>query len=155
MNRIMRAPRVGALVVAAWAMVCMLGWARAADEVDLDALKARFQARHERMMTLKQQGLVGETWRGYAALTPRGEEELAGPRARERREEVQKLLAEENADRKTLYAHLARQEGTTTDQVARQNAVLKFKKAGPDERFQDREGRWWTKREMLEAAEAE
>ncbi len=61
-------------------------------------LKARFEQRMPQIDRLKDQGKIGESWTGY--LEPvKGEGDL--------NEQSKKLVAEENADRKKLYAMIA------------------------------------------------
>ena len=114
--------------------------APASAEPTQDELKARFKERHAAILKLKTAAKAGETTGGYLeALTPAAAGEAA----------VKTLVDAENQDRQQLYALLARQENTTAQDVARQNAIRTFTMAGPDEYFKGKDGAWRKKSEML------
>lgn len=77
---------------------------------DLGAVKARMEQRQGSVDALKARKTVGENNRGFlearATLAP-GDE---------------KLVADENGDRRTAYAALAARTGTTADEVGRVRA---------------------------------
>lgn len=111
-----------------------------------DAIAKRLAERHQALQQHKNAGRAGETNRGFVEAVGRQDDGLA------------ELLAAENRDRRALYAIIAREQSTaeqpvSADQVGRQNAILKFKKAAPGEYFKGRDGQWRTKGEMLEAAQ--
>jgi uncharacterized protein YdbL (DUF1318 family) len=78
---------------------------------DLGAVKARMDQRQSTVDALKERKLVGENNRGYlearASLKP----------------EEEKIVSDENADRATVYAAIAAQTGSTSDQVGRLRAT--------------------------------
>ncbi len=100
--------------------ILALVWAGAAAALDLDAAKA--------------QGLVGERTDGYvAAVAP-------SPAA-----DVQSLVADVNAKRKTTYAEIAQTNGTDVDKVAALAAQKILAKATPGTWVFD-SGRWYQKK---------
>ena len=104
------------------------------------AIKKKFEARHKALLKFKTAGKIGETAKGYV-------EPLEPSFAREPK--VKSLVDAENADRKTLYGLLARKQKASVGEVARQNAILKFKKAGTEEFFKGKDGVWRKKKDML------
>ena len=78
---------------------------------DLGAIKARMEQRQSAVDALKDRKLFGENNRGYlearASLTPSDE----------------KIMSDENADRAAVYAAIAAQTGSTSDQVGRLRAT--------------------------------
>lgn len=77
---------------------------------DLGAVKARMEQRVPSIDGLKDRGVAGENNRGY--LEARGS---VGP-------EEQKIISDENADRRTVYVELARQYGTDPENVGQRRA---------------------------------
>lgn len=127
-------------------MKCMLRWSLmlallaggalhgTADEPgSLSALKARFEARYPALKQLKAGGFVGETAAGWvAAVQERYMQDT----------NVAQVVDQENADRRTLYDLLARQEGVSAQVVALRNAARNFAKAVAGEYLQDASGSW-------------
>jgi uncharacterized protein YdbL (DUF1318 family) len=78
---------------------------------DLSAVKARMEQRQSTVDALKERKVVGENNRGYlearASLKP----------------DEEKVLSDENTDRATVYAALAAQTGSSSDQVGRLRAT--------------------------------
>jgi uncharacterized protein YdbL (DUF1318 family) len=77
---------------------------------NLAALRERMENRLPAINALKDRHVVGETNRGF--LEVRG-----GVPA-----ESQQVVSEENSDRRQVYAALARQTGSTVDEVGRKRA---------------------------------
>src|SRR5207248_1148369 len=77
---------------------------------DLGAVKARIEQRISTVNALKQRGVAGENNRGF--LEVRGN--ATG--------DDQRVIAEENSDRRTVYTALAQQTGASADHVGRQRA---------------------------------
>jgi hypothetical protein len=94
-------------------------------------IKARMAARLPVIDDLKARGIVGENNQGYL--------EFVG--APEKAESV----AAENADRRAVYAAIARQTGTSPEAVGRQRAVQIAQKSLPGVRLQKPDGTWYTK----------
>jgi uncharacterized protein YdbL (DUF1318 family) len=101
-------------------LVLALSWAGSAAALDLD--------------TAKSQGLVGERTDGYVAAV------ASAPSA-----DVQALVADVNAKRKTTYDNIAQQNGTDVDKVAALAAQKVLAKAPPGTWILD-SGRWYQKR---------
>src|SRR5438046_1439942 len=72
---------------------------------DLNAVKARMSQRLSKLDQLKSSGVIGENYRGLLEL--RGGDADAGD-----------AVAAENRDRNMVYAEIAKQTGTSVDQVA-------------------------------------
>lgn len=76
---------------------------------DLGAVKARMAQRLSKLDELKAKGAVGENNRGFV------EARASDPAA-------SAVISAENTDRETVYAALAKQTGTSADQVGRARA---------------------------------
>jgi len=76
---------------------------------DLAAVKARMAQRLSKLDELKAKGAIGENNRGL--VEARGSDAAAA-----------ELISAENSDRATVYAALAKQTGSTADQVGRARA---------------------------------
>ena len=82
---------------------------------------------------LKAEGIVGEDNQGYLQFVG-GKKEKAD------------VIAAENNDRKTVYAAIAKQQGTTAELVGKRRAMQIAKKANPGEWVQDASGKWIQKK---------
>jgi uncharacterized protein YdbL (DUF1318 family) len=110
-----------------------------------DQLKGKFEKRLEKLQEYKGANKVGETNKGYA-------EALDEKYLKDK--DLKKLVDAENADRKKLYKMIAKEQSTaekkmTIEEVGKQNAIVKFKKAGGSEYFKGKDDKWRTKEEML------
>jgi uncharacterized protein YdbL (DUF1318 family) len=76
---------------------------------DLGAIKTRMAQRLPQLDELKAKGSVGENNRGL--VEARGADASAGP-----------VISAENTDREAVYSALAKQTGTSADQVGRSRA---------------------------------
>ena len=87
---------------------------------NLGAIKARMEQRISAIDALKARGVVGENNQGF--LEPRGS--LTA--------DDQKVVADENTDRRAVYAALAAQTGASADAVGRRRAeqIARGSKAG-------------------------
>jgi len=93
-----------------------------------------FPDRHEAILALKQQGCMGENNRGRLEL--RECEALSDPEAWN---DAQKLLAQENKDRKALYKEIARQnraEKISVSEIERIFVLKRLSRAKSGECFQ-------------------
>ena len=95
-----------------------------------EELRERFESRYREIQRLKAEGLIGETVEGYVEAVGDAEDD-----ARE-------LIADENADRRELYALIADDEKTTPEKVAERNAARNFQKAKSGEYLKGRDGKW-------------
>jgi uncharacterized protein YdbL (DUF1318 family) len=97
---------------------------------DLNAVKARIEQRLGSIDAAKARGAIGENNRGF--LEARGNASAAD----------QKIIADENADRHTVYASIAAQYKTAPDAVGRQRAQQIASIARPGTWIQDAGGAW-------------
>lgn len=104
-----------------------------AQAADLGAIKKSMQERLPQIESLWSQGLIGENNQGYVeargSLSP----------------DQTKLIAAENADRKTVYAAIAKNAGVTVDKVGQQRAAQISKGAANGLWLQDAKGAWYKK----------
>ncbi|MFA5057132.1 MAG: YdbL family protein [Opitutaceae bacterium] len=101
---------------------------------DLSVVKQRMAQRLPAVDALKDRGLVGENNRGY--LEARGS--LSGDEG--------KMVSAENTDRATVYAAVARQTGSSSDQVGRTRARQIGQNSKSGVWLQDESGHWYQKR---------
>lgn len=97
---------------------------------NLSAVRARMEKRLPAVNDLKNRQSVGEDNRGF--LEARAA--LSGP--------DEKLVSDENADRREVYAALAAQTGSTADAVGRQRAAQLASLARRGHWIQDAGGTW-------------
>lgn len=104
----------------ALAALALAGGTVTAHAQDMNAVRQRMEQRLSSLDALKDKGLVGENNRGY--LEARGALSAADSSA----------VAAENADRGIVYAAIARQTGSNSDQVGRARAqkLAEMSKAG-------------------------
>lgn len=94
------------------------------------AIKARMEQRLGSVNALKDRGIVGENNQGF--LEPRGN--ASG--------DDQRIIGEENADRRSVYAAIAAKTGAPPDVVGRQRAQQLASLARPGHWIQDPSGAW-------------
>ena len=94
-----------------------------------DDIKARMKNRLPVIKELKAQGIVGEDNKGYLKF-------VGGKQAKP------DVVAAENKDRQTVYAAIAKQQGTTADLVGQRRALQIAKRANKGEWVQDSSGKW-------------
>ena len=97
---------------------------------DLNAVKARMEQRIAPLNQLKGRGVVGENNQGF--VEARGNAAPAD----------QGIIGQENADRRTVYAAIAAQTGSTPDAVGKQRAVQIAGIAQRGHWLQDASGTW-------------
>jgi uncharacterized protein YdbL (DUF1318 family) len=100
------------------------------NDARLKQLRDRFKGRYAKILELKKQGIVGETYEGYLDFV------------KDKKPDAQTLVDEDNADRKELYKLLAEKEGTTPEKVGERNAKRAFEKAAAGEFLKDADGKW-------------
>lgn len=136
------APAAGStsMLERAWAALNPFPVAHAAEELKTDSARIRqiLKSIHERAARvgeLKRQGCAGETNRGYLALR-----DCPAVAEADAKNEVQKVIAEENADRKAFYQELARlnsaDPNVTVAYVERVYAFERLKRAASGEVYQ-------------------
>lgn len=97
---------------------------------DLNAIRARMEQRQGAVDALKDRGGAGENNRGF--LEARGSASAAD----------QRVISEENADRGTVYAAIAKQTGTDAETVGRARAQRIASASKPGVWIQDASGSW-------------
>ena len=94
-------------------------------------LEKRFAERLPQLNKLKAAGKIGETSEGYVEAVDPAQLDAAGS----------KLVADENADRTTLYQAMAKQNNITPEAVGKGRGARNFEKAKPGESFK-KDGTW-------------
>jgi uncharacterized protein YdbL (DUF1318 family) len=103
-----------------------------AESPAIRALARDMRERHDEVEKLKDRKLVGENNRGYLEVRPAADELPA-----EEKNAVQKLVTEENEDRKALYMEIVRlNEDATLSIVEGVYADKRLERARPGEVFQ-------------------
>ena len=98
-----------------------------------DDIKTRMKKRLPVLKELKSKGIVGEDNMGFVQFVGAKREKAD-------------IIAAENKDRKTVYAAIAKQQGTTAELVGKRRALQIAKKAKPGEWVQDASGKWIQKK---------
>ena len=96
------------------------------------SIKERMAARIPEINSLKDQGLIGENNGGLL-------EYLSGKRP------SQAVIQEENNDRQTVYASIARKEGASPQLVGQRRAKMIAENGRPGHWFQAENGSWYQK----------
>src|SRR5262249_22573921 len=99
----------------------------------LESLKESFAKRLPKLAAAKQAGKVGETTAGTVEAV-KGDGDVA------------QLVTDENADRASLYALIAKKENTTADAVSQRAARRNFEKASAGEWLKGNDGVWKQKK---------
>ena len=99
---------------------------------DLGAVKARIAQRLPKVDELKANGVLGENNRGF--VEARGNDAAAGA-----------VIGAENSDRETVYAALAKQTGTSAEQVGRARARQIASASAAGVWLQRDDGNWYKK----------
>lgn len=99
---------------------------------DLAAVKARMAERLAKLDELKAKGAIGENNRGL--VEARGSDAAAAA-----------VISAENGDRATVYAALAKQTGSSADQVARARAKQLAAASAAGVWLQKDDGSWYKK----------
>ena len=98
-----------------------------------ESIKTRMKNRLPAIVALKDKGVVGENNRGY----------LQFPSSAKEKEDI---VNAENADRKKVYAAIAKQQGATLEVVEKRRAMQIAQKAKPGHWLQDEAGKWYRKK---------
>ncbi len=118
-----------------WAVWMIIGIAAVltlADSVPAQGIKERMKERLPVIAQLKTQGIVGENNRGYLDFVGNTKTHEA-------------LVAQENQDRKTVYAHIAKQQNTSVSVVEKNRALQLIERAAPGTYVQMPDGTWMQK----------
>jgi uncharacterized protein YdbL (DUF1318 family) len=105
----------------------------AAVSAPADDIKARMKNRLPVIKELKAQGIVGEDNKGFLQF-------VGGKQAKS------DVVAAENKDRQTVYAAIAKQQGTTAELVGQRRALQIAKRANQGEWVQSTDGSWIQKK---------
>ncbi len=100
-----------------------------AQTADLGAVRQRMSARLAQLDALKAEGALGETNTGYLEVRA----SAAG---------AADLVAAENADRKAVYQAIAKQTGSSADDVGRARARQIAASSAPGVWVQEADGTW-------------
>ncbi len=96
-------------------------------------IKSRMKSRLPVIKALKAKDVLGENNKGYLEF-------LGGNK------ENENVVSAENADRRTVYRAIAKQQGSTAEIVGKRRALQIAEKAKPGEWIQDGSGAWSDKR---------
>ena len=107
----------------------LIGFFGAGVSASADDIKTRMKKRLPVVKELKAKGIMGENNQGYLQFVGAKKEKAD-------------VIAAENKDRKTVYAAIAKQQGTTAELVGKRRALQIAKKAAPGELVQDAGGNW-------------
>jgi uncharacterized protein YdbL (DUF1318 family) len=111
----------------------LIGFVVTAVSASADDIKTRMKNRLPVLKELKAKGIAGEDNKGYVQFVGAKKEKAD-------------VIAAENKDRKTVYAAIAKQQGTTAELVGKRRAIQIAKKANPGEWVQDANGKWLQKK---------
>ena len=111
----------------------LMGFFVVAVSASADDIKTRMKKRLPVLKELKAKGIVGEDNKGYVQFVGAKKEKAD-------------VIAAENKDRKTVYAAIAKQQGTTAELVGKRRAMQIAKKANPGEWVQDASDKWIQKK---------
>ena len=98
-----------------------------------EGIKERLAKRLPIINKMKAVGAVGEDNRGYLAV----KQEITA--------EQQKIVSDENADRKKIYELLAKKTGQSVDVIGRRRALAIAKKTKKGYWLQKEDGTWYQK----------
>jgi uncharacterized protein YdbL (DUF1318 family) len=130
---------------AALAMPMPASLASDGDDAASEALD-RMRERHPALRQAKDEARIGETWQGLVARVPgRGDDDNA-----ERRAEIDKLITDENADRRVVFRSWARRTGATLEQVIERFRQRMYNAAQPEHWLTQRDGKWVQKKDYRE-----
>jgi len=96
-------------------------------------IKARMKARVPVINSLKDNGIVGESYRGYLEFV--GSKKPGGD-----------VVDAENSDRKKVYSAIAKQQGVNAELVGKRRAKQIAQRAKPGHWIQNENGKWYQKK---------
>jgi uncharacterized protein YdbL (DUF1318 family) len=119
------------MLAVAFALLVGFGTVALAAE-DLGAVKARMTQRIGQIDQLKSSGVVGENNRGFLEVRGGGGD-------------ASSVVGAENADREKVYAAIAKQTGSSAEQVGRARARQIAGNSAPGVWLQNEAGAWYKK----------
>ena len=105
---------------------------------DAATIKKNMADRKPKIEALKKAGTVGENKAGYLEAMPKDKDDKEVKLS----DDDKKLIEAENADRKAVYAAIAKKEGSTVDKVGELRAKQIRSKAAEGEFIQGEDGKW-------------
>jgi len=102
-----------------------------------DEITAGMRDRYQALQEAKDKGFIGEAWTGLVVLV-----DANAPG------DVQNLVSAENRDRVALFQIIARETGTSVEEVARQNRIRMYRLAEDNHFLQDQNRQWVRKRDL-------
>ena len=105
---------------------------------DAATIKKNMAERKPKIETLKKAGSVGENKDGYLEAMKKDKDDKEVKLS----DDDKKLIEAENADRKVVYAAIAKKEGSTVDKVGELRAKQIRSKAAEGEFIQGEDGKW-------------
>jgi hypothetical protein len=99
---------------------------------DADTIKERMKARLPEIISLKNQGVIGENNKGFLEFVGSARPNPA-------------LVADENKDRLAVYEAIAKQSGATAQVVGERRAIQITEGADAGDWLQDAGGKWFQK----------
>ncbi len=115
------------------ALALVIGWGSVASAAeDLGAVKARMSQRISQIDQLKSTGAIGENNRGLLDVRDGGGDAAS-------------VVSAENADRAAVYAAIAKQTGSSADQVGRARARQIASGSAAGVWLQRENGEWYKK----------
>jgi len=111
---------LGMLLVVSAVLVSQNAWA---------GIKDRMKQRLPVIIDMKAKGIVGENGLGYLEF-------VSGQRANKA------IVDQENKDRRTIYSHIAKQEGVSVDIVGKRRALQNMNRAKKGEFVKKEKGAW-------------
>lgn len=131
----MRKINIAVIILAAFGLTIILntqGYARSKEQVT-SSMRDRYPALQE----AKDAGYIGEAWTGLVALV-----DPDAPAS------VQSLVKAENNDRVDLFQIVAKETGTSVEEVARQNRIRMYRLAEDDHFIHNQNRQWVRKKEL-------
>lgn len=113
-------------------MICSVIAVQSTFAGSLKQIKQNMRQRLPVIVRMKHQGIIGENSRGYLEF-------VTGKKTN------QKIVADENKDRKTIYAMIAKQQGVSIAKVEKLRGLQIVKKAGKGEYLKEKNGTWYRK----------
>ena len=126
-----------ALSIAAFTLVFAVPQVLSAAD-DAATIKKNMAERKPKIEALKKAGSVGENKAGYLEAMPKDKDDKEVKLS----DDDKKLIEAENADRKVVYAAIAKKEGSTVDKVGELRAKQIRSKAAEGEFIQGEDGKW-------------
>jgi uncharacterized protein len=123
------------LMLAAISLVSIMSLSALAQSKD--EITTGMRDRYQALQQAKDKGFIGEAWTGLVVLV---DSNAPG--------DIQNLVSAENKDRVALFQIIARETGTSVEEVARQNRIRMYRLAEDNHFLQDQNRQWVRKRDL-------